>query len=196
MSFNSFQLLFNAFVSSFSIIFNSFLQLFASSDYNFLDPSLAIPIALYRPPIGPPARSGGKMAGPTGPKNRQNWPKNPFFTHFWANFPIFRPIFFPFSRWGQNPFFGHFFSHFGQFLPIFGPIFPFFGHFFPLSPGGAKIHFSAIFFPISGRRPALGSEQGNRDRNPSPRNSCSTPFPTLGPKGPKSSSGGTKGPQG
>ena len=32
------------------------------------------------------------------------------------------------------------------------PIFLFFGHFFPFLPGGAKIHFSAIFFPISGRR--------------------------------------------
>ena len=95
----------------------------------------AIPIALYRPQIGPPARNGKKMAkkwiwappkkkgkkwpknGKIGPKIAQKWP----FSHFWA-------IFSPFSRWGQNPFFGH-------------------------------------FFPISGRRPDLGPVQGNRDRN-------------------------------
>ena len=46
-----------------------------------------------------------------------------------------------------------------------GQIFPFFGHFFSFfSSGGAKLHFSAPFFPITGRKPDLGSIQGNRDR--------------------------------
>ena len=52
--------------------------------------------------------------------------------------------------------------HFWANLPIFRP-------FFPPFPGGAEIHFSAIFFPISGRRPDLGCVQGNRDRNSGPQ---------------------------
>ena len=77
--------------------------------------TVAIPIALYRPQIGPPARNGKKMAekwilAPPGKKgkNGRKMGKWPFFDPFLANFPIFRP-------------------------------------FFPFFPGGAKIHFSAIF---------------------------------------------------
>ena len=44
-------------------------------------------------------------------------------------------------------------------------IFPIFRPFFTPFPGGAKIHFSSIF-PISGRRPDLGSVQTNRNCNP------------------------------
>ena len=95
----------------------------------------AIPIALYRPQIGPLARNGKKMGktwilAPPGKrgKNGRKMGRWPFLTHFWAI---------------VDRFFGHFF----------------------LFPGGAKIHVFAHFFPISGRRPDLGSVQGNRDRN-------------------------------
>ena len=39
---------------------------------------------------------------------------------------------------------------------IFGPIFLFFGYFFPLFPGGAKVHFSAIFFSFRAGGPIWG----------------------------------------
>ena len=42
-------------------------------------------------------------------------------------------------------------------------IFPFFGHFFAFFEVEPKSIFWP-FFPISGRRPDLGSEQGTRDR--------------------------------
>ena len=91
--------------------------------------SFAIPIVLYRPQIGPPARNGKKMAekwilAPPGTrgKNGRKMGKLPFLAHFCA---IFGPIF-PFfghfsriSRWGQNPFFGHFFPISGR-GPIWG----------------------------------------------------------------------------
>ena len=88
---------------------------------------VAIPIALYRPQIGPPARNGRKMAEKwilaplqkKGGKNGRKMGKLPFLTHFWANFPIFRP-------------------------------------FFPLFPGGAKIDFSTIFFPFRAGGPIWG----------------------------------------
>ena len=44
-------------------------------------------------------------------------------------------------------------------------IFPFFGDFLPFA-GGAKNPFFRPFFPISGRRPDLGSVLGNRDCQP------------------------------
>ena len=43
-------------------------------------------------------------------------------------------------------------------------IFPFFGHFDPFFPVGPNPFFGH-FFPISGRRPDLGSVQGNWDRD-------------------------------
>ena len=73
----------------------------------------AIPIALYRAQIGPPARNGNKWPKngfwPTGKKGKK-WPKNgkigPKMDQKW-----------PFS----------------DFSAIFRPFFPFFGHFFPIS---------------------------------------------------------------
>ena len=96
-------------------------------------PSVATPIALYRPQIGPPARDGKKMAekwilaprGRRGENMAEKWENWPKLGQKWP-FSIFWAIFFPFS-------------------------------------GGAKLHFSATFFPISGRRPNWGSVQGNRD---------------------------------
>ena len=76
---------------------------------------IAIPIALYRPHLGPRARNGEKMAekrtlAPPRKrgKNGEAWGKQLSLTHFWADIPIFRP-------------------------------------FFPIFPGGTKIHVSAIF---------------------------------------------------
>ena len=72
---------------------------------------LAIPIALYRPQIGPPARNGKK------------WPKNgkmAIFDPFLGQFSHFSAIFSPFSRWGL---FVHFLSIFFPFRaggPIWG----------------------------------------------------------------------------
>ena len=90
---------------------------------SFWNTSLAIPIALYRPQIGPPARNGKKMAekwilAPPGKREKngrkmgklaQKWTKNgsdmaifPFFGHF-----------FPFCPVGPKSIFWPFFSHFG-----------------------------------------------------------------------------------
>ena len=52
-------------------------------------------------------------------------------------------------KMGKWPFLTHFWANFPPFSPIFPP---FFAHF----PGGAKIHFSAIFFPFR----ALGPQNG------------------------------------
>ena len=113
---------------------------------------VAIPIALYRPQIGPPGatQNGKKMAekwilAPPGRRGKkgQKMGKWQFFYPFFFFWSIFGPIsqffghFFPFCRWGRNPSFGH-------------------------------------FFPISGRRPDLGSVQGNRDRN-----TCALLWPRL-----------------
>ena len=54
-----------------------------------------------------------KMASPgkraeKWPKNGKSGPKMPFFSHFRAILPIFRPFFCPFPRWGHKPFFGLF----------------------------------------------------------------------------------------
>ena len=81
---------------------------------------IAIPIALYRPEIGPPARNGEKMAkkwilAPPGKRGKmaqkvgklaQKWAKN-------GHFPIFRPVFTL-----LNPFFAIFSSFRAR--PIWG----------------------------------------------------------------------------
>ena len=58
--------------------------------------SVAIPIDLYRPHFGPPAR------------NAKKWPRNGKFSPKMAIFPFFDHSF-PFSQWGKNPFFDHYF---------------------------------------------------------------------------------------
>ena len=68
---------------------------------------VAIPIALFRPEIGNPARNG-----PTKQKE-EKWP-------FFAHFPIFRPFFSLFSRYGQNPYFSAIFFPFRAGSPISG----------------------------------------------------------------------------
>ena len=81
---------------------------------------IAIPIALHRPQIGPPARNGKKMAenwilaplkkrGKNGRKIGKLVQKSIFKPIFGPFFCPFFGHFSPFSRWGQNPFFGHFF---------------------------------------------------------------------------------------
>ena len=86
--------------------------------------------------MGPPARNGKKMA--------KKWILAP---------PGKRGKMA--QKMGNLPFLAHSWANFPTFRPFF-PLFfrwgqnPFFGH----------------FFPISGRRPDLGSVQGNRDRNP------------------------------
>ena len=69
------------------------------------------------------------------------------------------------KKWPKNGFWPH--RENGKIGPKMGQKWQFslFGHFFPIFPGEAKIHFSAIFFPCRGRRPDLGSVEGNRDRN-------------------------------
>ena len=113
--------------------------------------SIAIPIALYRPQIGPPTRNGKKTAEKwilAPPEKRgkmaEKWEHRPFLTLVWANFPIFRP-FFP---------------------QVGSPIFPFFGHF---SPRWGQNPFFGRFFPIS-------SAQGNRDCNSRNRDPETTIF--------------------
>ena len=69
--------------------------------------------------LAPPGKRG---------KNGRKMGKWMFFTHFWADFPIFRP---------------------------------FFASFFPFSLEPKSIVL-ANFVPISGRRPEMGSVQGNR----------------------------------
>ena len=107
-----------------------------------LSSNIAIPVALYRPQTGPPARNGEKMAekwslaqpGKRG-KNGRNMGKN---GRKWENWP----------KNGSKM----------AIFPFFGQCFPFF---FLVGPESV---FRPFFSPISGRRPDLGSVQGNRDR--------------------------------
>ena len=82
-------------------------------------PTFAILVAWYRPHFAPPARNGKKMAEKWILAPPGKWPKNG-------------------RKMGKLPFLTHFLANF----PIFRP---FFSHF----PGGAKIHFSAIFVKIT-----------------------------------------------
>ena len=77
------------------------------------------PIALYRPQIGPPAWNGKKMV-----------PKNGFFS--------------PPPPPGKRRKMAKKWEN-GHFWPVFPADFPICQPFFPLFPGGAKTHFSAIF---------------------------------------------------
>ena len=83
----------------------------------------AIPIALYRPQIGPPARNGKKNGrkmdfGPTGKGGGEwhkweNWPKNGSKMGQKCHFPIFDPFLPFFFPVGPNSIFRPFCSHFG-----------------------------------------------------------------------------------
>ena len=83
-------------------------------------PKIAIPIALYRPEIGRPARNGEKKAekwilAPPGKREKKGrkMGKWPFLTHCWATFPFFRPFFSHFGPVEPKSIFRPFFSHFG-----------------------------------------------------------------------------------
>ena len=87
---------------------------------------LVMPIALYRPQIGPSARNGEKG--------------------------VKKSILAPPEKRGNNG------RNMGK-LPHFGASFPIFWPFFPHFPGGAKIHFSAIFSPFRAGGPIWGQNR-------------------------------------
>ena len=76
------------------------------------------------------------------PEMGKKWPKNGFWPHQEKG-----------EKWPKNGLKMDFWANF-----------PIFRLFFPFSPVGPKSIFRP-FFPISGRRPNLGSVQGNWDRN-------------------------------
>ena len=90
------------------------------------------------------------------PEMGKKWPKNGFWPHREKG-----------KKWPKNgkvaifdPFLGHFWAN----LPIFRPFFPF----FPVSPKSIFRPFFSHFGPEA----RLGSVQGNRDRKPRVRLSC------------------------
>ena len=96
-----------------------------------------IPWTSYRSPF----RAGG-------PKWGWKWPKNGFWPRLKNGGRMARKM----GKMARNSIFEPFWAHF---FPFSGPFFSFSGPFSPHFPGEAKIHFSAIFVPISGRRPEM-----------------------------------------
>ena len=72
------------------------------------------------------------------PEIGKEWPKNGFWPHREKGKKMAEK----WENWPKN----------GSKMAIF----PFFGHLFPLFPGGAKIHFSANFFPFRAGGPIWG----------------------------------------
>ena len=65
------------------------------------------------------------------------------------------------GKWPEIPFS----NHFGPIFSIFRAVLPpFSGPFSPHFSGKANIHFSAIFVPISGRRPEMGGPRDSKSR--------------------------------
>ena len=84
----------------------------------------------------------------SGPKWGRKWPKNGFWPCQKNGGSMARKM----AKNGPK---FHFRTILGPFFPFSGPFSPFCGPFSPHFSGKAKMHVSAIFVPISGRRPEM-----------------------------------------